>query len=323
MENKNVVNDNLVDDLSIECVLGAENIQSNPVLLIKDTVYSTEDNSTIKIEYINRRKIGEGTFGKVYKISINNKEYALKIVYEKSDYINRELEILRMLNHKNVIRILYYSYNQNNFIYAASTPEEKGVYLYIYMEYIKNDLLHLIKKKYLFNRKEYILYALSLLEGVEYLHSLNIAHRDIKPSNVLIDIEREEIKICDLGSAKQMDPEGPNVNYICSRCYRAPEIIKGNNYGTQVDIWSIGCILAEMLTHKILFKGESGEEILKSIIRKEKKLYTEILHSSKRWDMKDIIWIIKGLLTVSPEDRPTATQAKEKFLQLYSKIKSK
>jgi len=87
-----------------------------------------------------------------------------------------------------------------------------------------------------------------MLRGIAYLHALNISHRDIKPENILININSQNLMICDLGSAKKLEKGETSIAYICSRFYRAPELIIGaTQYNTQIDVWSIGCVIAEMV----------------------------------------------------------------------------
>ena len=84
---------------------------------------------------------------------------------------------------------------------------------------------------------------------------MNVCHRDIKPSNVLIGTNNE-LKICDFGSAKSLVEGEKNISYICSRYYRAPELIFGSvNYTNQVDMWSVGCVIAEMVINRPIFEG--------------------------------------------------------------------
>ena len=107
-----------------------------------------------------------------------------------------------------------------------------------------------------------------MFKGLAYLHSLGICHRDIKPQNILIDPKTHIIKICDFGSAKRLSPNEPNVSYICSRYYRAPELIFGaTNYTVAVDIWSTACVVAEMLTGVSLFPGENNVDQMVEIIK--------------------------------------------------------
>lgn len=94
----------------------------------------------------------------------------------------------------------------------------------------------------------------------------NICHRDIKPSNILITATTA--KLCDFGSAKVLAAGQKNIAYICSRYYRAPELLFGATlYSHQVDIWSLGCVIAEMLTSRSLFEGSNSTSMLFKIIR--------------------------------------------------------
>jgi glycogen synthase kinase 3 beta len=81
-----------------------------------------------------------------------------------------------------------------------------------------------------------------------YLHALGICHRDIKPQNLLVDSNNHVLKVCDFGSAKRLIKGEVNVSYICSRYYRAPELIFGaTEYNNSIDVWSVGCVMAELL----------------------------------------------------------------------------
>lgn len=103
------------------------------------------------------------------------------------------------------------------------------------------------------------LYAYQLLRSIAYIHALGICHRDIKPQNILVDPASHVLKLCDFGSAKQLVVGEPNVSYICSRYYRAPELIFGNSdYNCVIDVWSVGCVIAELMLGQPIFPGESG-----------------------------------------------------------------
>lgn len=93
-------------------------------------------------------------------------------------------------------------------------------------------------------------------------------NRDIKPHNLLVDPVRHILKLCDFGSAKAFVKGEPNVAYICSRFYRAPELILGaTDYTTAIDVWSAGCVFAELLTGHPIFPGISGVDQLVEIIK--------------------------------------------------------
>jgi len=97
---------------------------------------------------------------------------------------------------------------------------------------------------------------------------LGICHRDIKPQNLLIDPDSHLLKLCDFGSAKLLVKGEPNVSYICSRYYRAPELIFGaSDYTNAIDVWSSGCVMAEMILGEPIFAGESGIDQLVEIIK--------------------------------------------------------
>ena len=115
------------------------------------------------------------------------------------------------------------------------------------------------------------LYSFQLLKGLNFLHSLGYCHRDIKPSNLLVDPRKNHVlKICDFGSSVRMagNDAGKRTSYICSRYYRAPELIFGcTNYQQKIDIWSVGCVIAEMLIGQPIFPGETGVHQLVEIMK--------------------------------------------------------
>ena len=112
------------------------------------------------------------------------------------------------------------------------------------------------------------LYVYQMLRSLAYLHSCGICHRDIKPQNLLVDSRTHVLKLCDFGSAKSLTPGEPSVAYICSRYYRAPELIFGStDYSVAIDIWSAGCVAAELLLGHPLFPGETGVDQLVEIIK--------------------------------------------------------
>lgn len=131
------------------------------------------------------------------------------------------------------------------------------------------------------------IYIYQLFRSLAYIHSMGICHRDIKPQNLLLDPNTGVLKLCDFGSAKILVENEPNVSYICSRYYRAPELIFGaTNYTTKIgrftvqrddepislirstiDVWSTGCVMAELMLGQPLFPGESGIDQLVEIIK--------------------------------------------------------
>lgn len=204
--------------------------------------------------------IGQGTFGVVYKANYKpeSKIVAIKKVYQDPKYSNREFKIVVELNHPNCIKV-------HNFFFSNNEEKTEEVYLNLVMDYIPDTLYKILrfyyKKGYPFPNALGKIYTYQMLRSLAYIHNLNICHRDIKPQNILVDINTHRLVMCDFGSAKQLRPNENSVSYICSRYYRAPELILGEeNYGCEIDIWSIGCVVAEMFIGEPLFCGKNSKD---------------------------------------------------------------
>lgn len=164
------------------------------------------------------------------------------------------------------------------------------MYLNLVLEYVPETVYrasrHYVKLKQPMPMLQVKLYMYQLLRSLAYIHSVGICHRDIKPQNLLLNPLTGVLKLCDFGSAKILIAGEPNVSYICSRYYRAPELIFGaTNYATSIgkfillvrnrrlirikqkDIWSTGCVMAELMLGQPLFPGESGIDQLVEIIK--------------------------------------------------------
>ncbi len=152
----------------------------------------------------------------------------------------RELKLMKHLRHENLIVM------EDVFI----SPLQD---IYFVTEFQKSDLHKLIGGKPMEER--YIqLFLYQILRGLKYVHSAGIIHRDLKPGNILVD-EKCDLKICDFGLARVQEPQ--MTGYVCTRYYRAPEImLSWQKYSFEVDMWSVGCILAEMLDGRPLFPGD-------------------------------------------------------------------
>ncbi|CAG9313904.1 unnamed protein product [Blepharisma stoltei] len=273
--------------------------------------------------------VGQGSFGKVYQavIAETGETVAIKKVLQDRRYKNRELQIMKELNHPNVVTLRHAFYT------SGERPDE--LYLNVVMDFIP-DTLYRVTKQYSRMRQPVPillvkLYAYQLMRGLAYLHAVGVCHRDIKPQNVLVDTNTHKIKLCDFGSAKKLVRGEPNVSYICSRYYRAPELIFGaTDYTPAIDVWSAGAVVAELLLGQPLFPGESGVDQLVEIIKilgtptREQiydmnPSYTENKFPQIRqhpWNRvfkartpQDIIDFIASLLVYSPQIRPTALQS--------------
>ena len=210
--------------------------------------------------------IGSGSFGVVYEaiVSETGEVVAIKKVFQDKRYKNRELQILKELNHPNVIKLRNYFYTKGD--------NAGEIYLNCVMDFIPETLSKIIK---FFNKSKTVmpsilvkLYAYQMLKSLAYIHSMGICHRDIKPQNVLVNPANHVLKLCDFGSAKKLVKGEPNISYICSRYYRAPELIFGaTDYTNAIDVWSTGCVIAEMVTGQPVFPGESASDQLVEIIK--------------------------------------------------------
>ncbi|NWH77392.1 CDK3 kinase, partial [Piaya cayana] len=209
-------------------------------------------------------KIGEGTYGVVYKArhKRTGQLVALKKIRLDAEVEGvpstaiREISLLKELKHPNIVSLLDVVHSQKK--------------LYMVFEYLNQDLkkhmdsspigelpLSLVKK-----------YLFQLLQGVRFCHSHGVIHRDLKPQNLLIN-EAGAIKLADFGLARTFGvPLRTYTHEVVTLWYRAPEILlRCKHYSTAVDIWSIGCIFAEMVTRKVLFPGDSEIDQLFRIFR--------------------------------------------------------
>ena len=181
---------------------------------------------------------------------------------------NRELHIMRQLSkqpHPNVIAL-------KHCFYSSDERNEDELYLNLVLEYMPETVYSVArawqKAKTPLPAHHARLYVYQLCRALGQIHGAGICHRDIKPQNLLLDPQTQIVKLIDFGSAKVLVPGEPNVSYICSRYYRAPELIFGSTeYTTAIDTWSSGCVFAELLLGAPLFPGDSGVDQLVEIIK--------------------------------------------------------
>ncbi|XDV15589.1 hypothetical protein PO909_015640 [Leuciscus waleckii] len=266
-----------------------------------------------EVSYTDTKVIGNGSFGVVYqaKLCDTGELVAIKKVLQDKRFKNRELQIMRKLDHCNIVRLRYFFYSsgdkhgdivsdhcdfaptaplvsqkQDQFSYVTLSRQnahpltylftllamKDEVYLNLVMDYVPENVYrvarHYSRAKQNLPMVYVKLYMYQLFRSLAYIHSYGICHRDIKPQNLLLDPETAVLKLCDFGSAKQLVRGEPNVSYICSRYYRAPELIFGaTDYTSSIDIWSAGCVLAELLLGQPIFPGDSGVDQLVEIIK--------------------------------------------------------
>ncbi|CAG0912296.1 unnamed protein product [Notodromas monacha] len=214
------------------------------------------------VSYTDTKVIGNGSFGVVYqaKLCESGELVAIKKVLQDKRFKRGQGSYLFSVD---VVRGI----PQYDFDF-----QKDEVFLNLVLEYIPETVYrvarHHSKNKQTIAISFIKLYMYQLFRSLAYIHSLGICHRDIKPQNLLLDPDTGVLKLCDFGSAKHLIAGEPNVSYICSRYYRAPELIFGaTDYTTQIDVWSAGCVLAELLLGQPIFPGDSGVDQLVEIIK--------------------------------------------------------
>ena len=221
----------------------------------KEKINKIENNKMID-DYIIKNTIGKGTFSTVklgehiktkqkVAIKILNKEK----IKEKEDLerIKREIKILQMMDHPNIIKTYKISENAKNY--------------YIIMEYCDGgELFNYIVEKEKLDENEASMFFYQLISALEYIHSLGITHRDLKPENLLL-VNNKIIKIIDFGLSNYFNGEKQLETPCGSPSYASPEIIKGEAYnGFNIDIWASGIILFAMLCGYLPFDDDEEEE---------------------------------------------------------------
>ncbi|XP_030472396.1 cell division control protein 2 homolog [Syzygium oleosum] len=216
-------------------------------------------------QYEKIEKIGEGTYGVVYKAidRSTNKTIALKkIRLEQEDEgvpstAIREISLLKEMQHGNIVKLQDVVHSERR--------------LYLVFEYLDLDL-----KKHMDSCPEFSkdthtikMFLYQILRGISYCHSHRVLHRDLKPQNLLLDRRTNSLKLADFGLARAFGiPVRTFTHEVVTLWYRAPEILLGSrHYSTPVDVWSVGCIFAEMVNRRPLFPGDSEIDELFKIFR--------------------------------------------------------
>lgn len=257
-----------VDEVDPSSLTGVTVTQTAEGERVTTVVASTGGTESVQqeISYTDTKVIGNGSFGVVFQMKLlaTGERAAIKKVLQDKRFKNRELHIMRQLKHENVVDLKY-------FFYSNGTKKDE-VYLNLVLEYIPETAYQVArtysKMKQPFPMLHIKLYVYQIFRSLAYIHSLGICHRDIKPQNLLLNPQTGVLKLCDFGSAKVLVAGEPNVSYICSRYYRAPELIFGaTDYTTAIDVWSAGCVMAELMLGQPMFPGESGVDQLVEIIK--------------------------------------------------------
>lgn len=277
--------------------------------------------------------IGKGAYGIVWK-AIDKKTKEIVALKKNFDAFQnatdaqrtfREIIFLQELSgHENIIRL-------QNVIRAENDRD-----IYLVFDFMDTDLHAVIRANILEDiHKQYIIYQ--VLKCLKYMHSANLLHRDLKPSNLLLNSECH-VKVADFGLARSLDCKDPDAtplltDYVATRWYRAPEILLGSNkYTKGVDMWSLGCILAELLLGKPVFPGTStlnqldrvmeitgrpSQEDIEAINSPLAQTMLESLPPTKAKKLRDVfptasdeaLDLLKNLMHFNPGKRLTAEQA--------------
>jgi serine/threonine protein kinase len=288
--------------------------------------------------YRKTEKLGEGMYGVVYKAIDRSTGgfVAMKRVRlsEEDEGVPsttiREISLLHMLQHPNIVRLLETVYNEND-IYLVF--EFLDMDLQKYMDLMTrpestNSLTAVHMKPNLVKA-----YMHQIVSAVEWCHGHRVLHRDLKPQNLLID-RLGSIKVADFGLARACGvPQRMLTQEVVTLWYRAPELLLGcQKYTAAVDIWSVGCIFAQMMTSKALFRGESEMDQLFKIFRQMGTPSDDLMRKMRGNDDLNVrvkSWpavplavafpdahqhhpeamdLLNRMLTYEPSDRITATE---------------
>ncbi|ONK79209.1 uncharacterized protein A4U43_C01F4030 [Asparagus officinalis] len=280
--------------------------------------------------------VGKGSYGVVGAAvdTHNGEKVAIKKINDVFEHVSdatrilREIKLLRLLRHPDIVEI-------RHIMLPPSRREFKDIY--VVFELMESDLHHVIKANDDLTPEHHQFFLYQLLRAMKYIHTANVFHRDLKPKNILANADCK-LKVCDFGLARVSFDDAPSAifwtDYVATRWYRAPELCGSffSKYTPAIDIWSIGCIFAEMLSGKPLFPGKNVVHQLDlmtdllgtpppetiSRIRNEKaKRYLNgmrkkppIPFSQKFPDADPLaLHLLERLLAFDPKDRPSAEEA--------------
>ncbi|KAJ7970282.1 Mitogen-activated protein kinase [Quillaja saponaria] len=280
--------------------------------------------------------VGKGSYGVVGSAidTQTGEKVAIKKINDVFEHVSdatrilREIKLLRLLRHPDVVEI-------KHIMLPPSRREFRDIY--VVFELMESDLHQVIKANDDLTPEHHQFFLYQLLRSLKYIHAANVFHRDLKPKNILANADCK-LKICDFGLARVSFNDAPSAifwtDYVATRWYRAPELCGSffSKYTPAIDIWSIGCIFAEMLTGKPLFPGKNvvhqldlmtdllGTPSAESIsrIRNEKaRRYLSNMRKkqpvpfSQKFPNADplALRLLERLLAFDPKDRPTAAEA--------------
>ncbi|KAG0747794.1 hypothetical protein G6F57_003897 [Rhizopus arrhizus] len=218
-------------------------------------------NANPESRYIRQEKLGEGTYATVYKgkSRMTGEIVALKEIHLDPEEgapstAIREISLMKELKHTNIVRLLDVIHTETKLI--------------LVFEHMDQDLKKYMDARHGLDTPTIKSFMYQLLKGIAYCHENRVLHRDLKPQNLLIS-KHGELKLGDFGLARAFGiPVNTFSNEVVTLWYRAPDVLLGSRmYSTSIDIWSAGCIMAEMYTGRPLFPGTTNEDQLQKIFR--------------------------------------------------------
>jgi tRNA A-37 threonylcarbamoyl transferase component Bud32 len=263
----------MTDDASEASEIGMEVSMSPREFVNEDAVDATpfthhsftagKEIFSIDTRYKMIRTVGSGAYGTVISATDSKKErkVAIKMIPRAfNDEIDakrilREIKLMKHFQHDNIVGILDMMPPQSKFVEDFND-------VYIVGELMETDLHRIIYSKQPLSIDHVQYFVYQILRGMKYIHSANVIHRDLKPSNLLVNANCD-LKICDFGLARgilgdhqQRGEPLALTEYVVTRWYRAPEIMLAcHEYSKPIDVWSIGCIFAELILRKPYFPG--------------------------------------------------------------------
>jgi len=246
-------------------------------------------------------KLGRGNFAVVRKVQrrSDGKYFAAKIINKKTmkvrdlELLGKEVQILKMMDHPNI----------NTMIETFDTKN----HLYIVLQLLEGEnLFENIVKRRVYYERDAANVVMQVARACEYMHERGIIHRDLKPENlVYLDKKHEQICITDFGLSKYMDQNQSKTKTACGTpAFVAPEVLRQESYGTQVDMWSLGTILYIMLCGYPPFVERNLPRLYKAIKK------GKVVFNKPYWDniSKPAVDVVKGLLNLDLKARLTPTQ---------------
>lgn len=251
---------------------------------------SAELDGTVKRDYIVERLVGKGAYGTVWKAMHKNSKKIVAVKRVDNCLMNstdakrvyREIHCLTWFRgHPNIVHLFQ--------IHKASNNRD----LYLTFEFVEIDLERLLKRGPPLEEDHIKYMTYQILAALQYIHSGNVVHRDLKPANILVNVNYG-VKIADFGLSRRLpltDFDGtaaPLTEYVATRWYRPPELLISTtvNYTSAIDMWALGCIIAEMYRGAPLFPGTSAlnqlELILTTISPPDKADCDELVDQTKR-----------------------------------------